>query len=112
LTLSYLVRLSKDFVIKVKEEEKLVNELIDRFKIDTISSEEEVQNLSGGNRQKVLFGRVASTKAKVFLLDEATKGIDIAAKVSILREIRERLSLSAGVIVTAPGIDDLLVVCD
>lgn len=112
LTLSYLVRLSKDFVIKVKEEKKLVNELIDRFKIDTVSPEEEVQNLSGGNRQKVLFGRVASTKAKVFLLDEATKGIDIAAKVSILREIRERLSLSAGVIVTAPGIDDLLVICD
>lgn len=112
LTLSYLVRLSKDFVIKAKEEKKLVNELIDRFKIDTISPEEEVQNLSGGNRQKVLFGRVASTKAKVFLLDETTKGIDIAAKVSILREIRERLCLSAGVMVTAPGMDDLLVICD
>ncbi|MBE3095234.1 MAG: sugar ABC transporter ATP-binding protein [Actinobacteria bacterium] len=112
LTLSYLVSLAKDFLIKGTEEENLSKELIHRFEVITASSEEEVQNLSGGNRQKVLFGRVTSTKAKVFLLDEPTKGIDIASKEVILRAIRERLSVSAGVIVTSPGIDDLLSVCD
>jgi ABC-type sugar transport system ATPase subunit len=112
LTLSYLVSLAKDFLIKGTEEENLSQELIHRFEVITASSEEEVQNLSGGNRQKVLFGRVTSTKAKVFLLDEPTKGIDIASKEVILRAIRERLSVSAGVIVTSPGIDDLLSVCD
>jgi ABC-type sugar transport system ATPase subunit len=112
LTLSYLVSLAKDFLIKSRKEENLSKELIDRFEILTASPEEEVQNLSGGNRQKVLFGRVTSTKAKVFLLDEPTKGIDIASKKVILRAIRERLSVSAGVIVTSPGIDDLLSVCD
>lgn len=112
LTLSYLVSLAKDFLIKRRKEEDLSKELIDRFEIVTASSEEEVQNLSGGNRQKVLFGRVTSTKAKVFLLDEPIKGIDIASKEVILRAIRERLSVSAGVIVTSPGIDDLLSVCD
>ena len=112
LSLSYLVSLAKDFLIKSRKEENLSKDLIDRFEIVTASSEEEVQNLSGGNRQKVLFGRVTSTKAKVFLLDEPIKGIDIASKEVILRAIRERLSVSAGVIVTSPGIDDLLSVCD
>jgi len=112
LTLSYLVSLAKDFLIESRKEENLSKELIQRFEVVTASSEEEVQNLSGGNRQKVLFGRVTSTKAKVFLLDEPTKGIDIASKEVILRAIRERLSVSAGVIVTSPGIDDLLSVCD
>ena len=112
LTLSYLVHSAKDFLIKSRKEEKLTKELIQRFEVITASPKEEVQNLSGGNRQKVLFGRVASTEAKVFLLDEPTKGIDIAAKEVILKAIREKLSASAGVIVTFPGIDDLLSVCD
>ena len=112
LSLSYLVSLAKDFLIRSRKEENLSKELIDRFEVVTASPEEEVQNLSGGNRQKVLFGRVTSTKAKVFLLDEPTKGIDIASKEVILRAIRERLSVSAGVIVTSPGIDDLLSICD
>ena len=113
LTLSYLVSLAKDFLIKAREEENLAKELIDRFEVVTASLEEEVQNLSGGNRQKVLFGRVTSTKAKVFLLDEPTKGIDIASKEVILRAIKEKLIWSAaGVIITAPGVDDLLSVCD
>jgi len=112
LTLSYLVSLAKDFLIKGTKEKNLSQELIHRFEVLTASPEEKVQSLSGGNRQKVLFARVASTKAKVFLLDEPTKGIDIASKEVILRVIRERLSVSAGVIVTSPGIDDLLSLCD
>ncbi|MBU4350068.1 hypothetical protein KJ599_07075 [bacterium] len=60
----------------------------------------------------MLFGRISSTKAKVFLLDEPTKGIDIATKLSILRMIKNKISQSAGVIITSPGVEDLLTVCD
>ena len=112
LSLSYLVRLAKNFLIDSNREKKLSNELIDKFEIVTTSTEEEVQNLSGGNRQKVLFGRVTSTNAKIFLLDEPTKGIDIASKEVILKAIREILVVSAGVIITSPGIDELISICD
>jgi len=112
LSLSFLVRIARHFLMQNTRERTLVQNLIRDFGILTSSTEEEVQNLSGGNRQKVLCGRVASTQAKVFLLDEPTKGIDIAAKESILKSIKEKLALNAGVVITSPGIDDLLIVCD
>ena len=89
-----------------------MDSLIDSFGILTSSPVEEVENLSGGNRQKVLCGRIASTGAKVLLLDEPTKGIDIGSKSSILEAIKDKLSKTAGVIMTAPGLEDLLIVCD
>jgi ABC-type sugar transport system ATPase subunit len=112
LSLSFLVRIARRFLLQNTQERTLVQNLIRDFGILTSSTEEEVQNLSGGNRQKVLCGRVASTQAKAFLLDEPTKGIDIAAKESILKSIKEKLALNAGVVITSPGIDDLLTVCD
>jgi len=113
LTLSYFIRMiGKSFFINDRKEKNLITELINDFKIKTNSYEEVVQNLSGGNRQKVLFGRISSTKAKVFLLDEPTKGIDIATKLSILKIIKNKISQSTGVIITSPGLEDLLVVCD
>lgn len=112
LSLSYLARIAKAFWINRKNEMQLASNLINAFEILTHSQDEEVQNLSGGNKQKVLCGRIASTEAKVFLLDEPTKGIDISAKVSILKAIREKLTKNAGVVLTSPGIDDLLEICD
>jgi ABC-type sugar transport system ATPase subunit len=113
LTLSYFIRLiGKSLFINNNKEKNLIAELINDFEIKTHSQEEVVENLSGGNRQKVLFGRIFSTKAKVFLLDEPTKGIDIATKLSILRMIKSKISQSAGVIITSPGVEDLLTVCD
>jgi len=112
LSLSFLVRLGKGFLLNNREEKALATELVNDYEIVTSSPEEEVENLSGGNRQKVLCGRIASTRAKVLLLDEPTKGIDIAAKMSILGAIREKMSQSAGVIMTSPGLEDLLTISD
>jgi ABC-type sugar transport system ATPase subunit len=113
LTLSYFIRMiGKRFFINKREEKKLITELINDFEIKINSYEEVVQNLSGGNRQKVLFGRISSTKARVFLLDEPTKGIDIATKLSILKIIKNKINQSAGVIITSPGVEELLLVCD
>ena len=93
LTLSFLVRLAKNIIVNKRNEKSLVEKLIDNFEILTSTPEEEVENLSGGNRQKVLCGRVGSTKALVLLLDEPTKGIDVAAKASVLKIIKEKIQL-------------------
>ena len=80
--------------------------------IVTPSPEQEVRNLSGGNRQKVVVGKIFAARPLVYLLDEPTRGIDISAKKSILAIIKERLASRAGVIMTAPGLEDLVSVCD
>jgi ABC-type sugar transport system ATPase subunit len=112
LSLSSLRRLTRGGFIDRREERRVAGGLIDTLSIMTPSPEQEVRNLSGGNRQKVVVGKIFASKPLVYLLDEPTRGIDISAKKSILRTIRERLADGSGVIMTAPGLEDLLGVCD
>jgi ABC-type sugar transport system ATPase subunit len=112
LTLFSLRGLTSKMLIAAKKEEEVTKSLVNFFSIQTPSSEQEARYLSGGNRQKVVVGKVFAAHPKVFLLDEPTKGIDIAAKKKILSIIREELTKSAGVILTSPGLDDLLSVSD
>lgn len=112
LTLSSLRSLTKKILIAKGKEERVSRELLHLLLIQTPSVEQEIRYLSGGNRQKTVVGKILATNPRVFLLDEPTKGIDIAAKKTILETIRKKLTQSAGVILTSPGLEDLISVCD
>jgi len=112
LTLSSLSYLTKMGLINKDRERELTINFIKILSISTPSSEEEVKNLSGGNKQKVMLGKILATNPVVYLLDEPTKGIDISTKKDILKIIKEKLSKSAGVILTSPGLEDLILICD
>jgi len=113
LTLSSLPRLlNKVRLINLEEEKKLATTLAERLSILTPSIEEELKKLSGGNKQKVLMGKVLSANPIVYLLDEPTKGIDISTKKEILKIIKEELSRFAGIIMSSPGLEDLILICD
>lgn len=112
LSLSCLAELSSKGLINRKEEDSQTEKLIELLHIQTPSAEEEVNKLSGGNRQKVMLGKILATKPIVYLLDEPTKGIDIAAKKDLLKIIEEELIKSAGVILTSPGLEELMLICD
>jgi ABC-type sugar transport system ATPase subunit len=112
LSLSSLRRLTRGAFIDRRAERRVIDGLIDMLSIMTPSPEQEVRNLSGGNRQKVVVGKIFASRPVVYLLDEPTRGIDISAKKSILSTIRECLAETSGVIMTAPGLEDLVSVCD
>ncbi|NPV73219.1 MAG: sugar ABC transporter ATP-binding protein [Pelotomaculum sp.] len=112
LVLNSLHKVCRGFLIRRKREREFVSDLIEMLNIKAASPEQEVGQLSGGNKQKVVVGRISANLPKVFLLDEPTKGIDISAKESILQIIKEKLSRSAGIIITSPGLDDLITTCD
>ena len=80
--------------------------------IKASSYKQKVTDLSGGNKQKVVVGKILAVKPVIFLLDEPTKGIDIAAKASILQIIKEELTKFAGIVMTSPSLDDLIEICD
>ncbi|MCR4441757.1 MAG: sugar ABC transporter ATP-binding protein [Peptococcaceae bacterium] len=112
LVLNSLAQISKATLIDRKKEDSLVSRLIKTLGIVTAAPAQEVGQLSGGNKQKVVVGRISAFGPLVYLLDEPTRGIDIATKDSILRTIREKLAAQAGVVITSPGLDDLLLICD
>ncbi len=112
LVLNSLKKLSKSCLIMKKREKEFVASIIDLLGIKTASPEQEVSHLSGGNKQKVVVGKIAATKPKILLLDEPTKGVDISTRESILMIIKEKLSETAGIIMTSPGLEDLVQICD
>jgi ABC-type sugar transport system ATPase subunit len=67
--------------------------MIKTLRIKTPSVEQLVQNLSGGNQQKVALGKRLLTRPKVIILDEPTRGIDVGSKYeihSIMQSLAER----------------------
>lgn len=112
LSLSSLPAIRRGLFLNRRREDARTGELVGSLDIDTPSAEQEVRYLSGGNKQKVVVGRILSARPRIYLLDELTKGIDIATKRSILVQTRTTLRREAGVILTSPGLDDLLEACD
>jgi ribose transport system ATP-binding protein len=68
--------------------------------------------LSGGNKQKVIFGRALLREPDVFVLCEPTRGVDVGTRSEIYRLIRELASRGAAVLVTSSDAEDLFSVCD
>ena len=86
--------------------------LIEKLNIKTPSMEQAVQNLSGGNQQKVVFAKLVSANPRVLLLDEPTQGVDVQAKVEILKIIDQLAQEGAAVVVISEEIRELLDICD
>lgn len=112
LILNSLNNVKKGLLINRNKEKKAVANLIKGLDIKVASPEQEVSQLSGGNKQKVVVGKIAAARPHVFLLDEPTKGVDISAKQGILNIVKNNLSRDAGVIITSPGLEDLINICD
>jgi ribose transport system ATP-binding protein len=71
-----------------------------------------IQSLSGGNQQKALFGRILAQDARLILLDEPTKGVDIRAKQDIYDVVRGMAEAGKCVIVVSTEEEELLRIAD
>ncbi len=85
---------------------------IDAMRIKTPTQGTQIRTLSGGNQQKVIFGRWLLTKPEILLLDEPTRGIDVGAKYEIYQLIVELAHEDKGVIMISSEMPELLGVCD
>ncbi len=85
---------------------------IDKLSIKTPSQETRIRSLSGGNQQKVIFGRWMLTRPDIFLLDEPTRGIDVGAKYEIYQLIIDMAKNGDSVIMVSSEMPELLGICD
>ena len=69
-------------------------------------------NLSGGNQQKVALAKALATEAKVLILDEPTRGIDVGAKMEIYQLMRELSAQGMAIIMISSEMDELLGMSD
>jgi ribose transport system ATP-binding protein len=70
-----------------------------------------VESLSGGNQQKVLFGRAQWANPRLLIVDEPTRGVDIAAKRSIHADLEDAAAKGAGVLFISSELDEVAGVC-
>ena len=112
LSLSVLGRIQRWGFIRLREEKARVAGAIEMMRIKTRSAEEPVQNLSGGNQQKVVFGRCVLSGPKVLLLDEPTRGVDVGTKREIYRFISDFARKGGGVIMVSSELEEILGVSD
>lgn len=68
--------------------------------------------LSGGNQQKVVLGKWLTTKPRILMLDEPTRGVDVGAKAEIYRLLFDAARRGIGVLVSSSEIPELLTLCD
>lgn len=74
--------------------------------------EQRVGDLSGGNQQKVAFGRLLHHDCDILLLDEPTRGIDIGSKATIYRCIGELAASGKAILLVSSYLPELLGLCD
>lgn len=98
--------------IKKATEKNNVQGLIEKLNIKTPSAEVAVNNLSGGNQQKVALAKWLSIGSKVILIDEPTRGVDVGAKVEIYNLINEVAKKGAGVIVISSDMPEIMGIAD
>jgi putative xylitol transport system ATP-binding protein len=112
VSISDLREVSKLSVIQQFKERQIVKGMIDRFRIKTTSQELPVASLSGGNQQKVVLARCLTTRPRLLLCDEPTRGVDVGAK----REVHEFLAgfAAAGgaAVVVSSEIPEVLAISD
>jgi ribose transport system ATP-binding protein len=89
-----------------------VRETINRLKIRTPSSEQPVGFLSGGNQQKVVFGRWLLAQPELYIFEEPTVGVDVGTKLELYRVIRRLADEGAAVLVLSSDLIELIGVCD
>lgn len=85
---------------------------IQKLSIRPPSPGKAVGRLSGGNQQKSLLARWLFAESRVFLLDEPTRGVDVAARAEIYREINELAEAGAAVVMVSSDLPELLGMAD
>lgn len=99
-------------VINPSREAAVVEQATSDFEVKALSPETLVANLSGGNQQKVLFGRELLASPMVLLVDEPTKGIDIGTRSEIYRRLREFANAGSAVVVSSSDGIEIEGLCD
>jgi len=72
---------------------------------------ERFSTFSGGNQQKILFGKWLRRKPLVLLLDEPTQGVDVGAKAELHRQLLAAAGEGAALVVSSPDADELAALC-
>lgn len=112
LSLSTLAKMKRRGLLSTARERERCGHYAERLRLSAPSLDAPVGTLSGGNQQKVVFARWLLTEPRVLLLDEPTRGIDVAAKADIYALLNELTGAGLGLLLITSELPELLALAD
>ncbi|MDO8358500.1 MAG: sugar ABC transporter ATP-binding protein [Devosia sp.] len=112
LTLSVIKRFSERGLLSRSKEAALVKQMVDFLRIKAGTPEQLAGTLSGGNQQKVIFGKMLLTEARVLLLYDPTRGVDVGTKGEIFQLMRDLAAKGYAILFYSSDLPELVHVAD
>lgn len=112
ISLARLDKVSKNGLMKKDVENQYGRQYIQELSIKVRNEHDNVNNLSGGNQQKVVLAKWLMAEPKVLLLDEPTRGIDVGAKTQIYQIMTELAKKGMAIVVISSEFPELVGMCD
>jgi ribose transport system ATP-binding protein len=109
---SIVDRLARLGIVPRRRELSATRRIVDELKVKLGSVRDAVGTLSGGNQQKVVFGRMLLTEPVLLLLDDPTRGVDVGAKAEIYGLLARAAEQGMGILLASSEPAELLGVCD
>lgn len=110
------IKVLKDFIkgifVNDNKEEEITETYIQKMSIKTPSSRQVIENLSGGNQQKVVIGRWLATNPRILILDEPTRGVDVGAKAEIYGIMNELALQGMAIIMISSELPEVINMSD
>jgi len=112
ITISNLHNFIQTFMLDIESMFNTSKKLSKKLNVKTPSLLKKVNELSGGNQQKVVIAKWLCYDAKIFIFDEPTRGIDVGAKVEVYNIMNELVSQGACVIMISSELPEILGMSD
>ena len=112
ITLTALSDFSRRGFINMRQEDAHAQDYAAAMRIASPDLERWVHYLSGGNQQKVVIAKWLSSRADIFLFDEPTRGIDVAAKVEVYQLMNELIKRGAAIVMISSELPEILGMSD
>lgn len=111
LSLAIIDSLAHFGLIDRGKEQASIENAVERMQIKTASPRQPARALSGGNQQKVVIGKWLLTDAKIYLLHDPTRGIDVGTKQEIYQLMRTLADNGAGILFFSTELSELVGMC-
>jgi ribose transport system ATP-binding protein len=95
-----------------RAEDKVVAEMVDSLRVRTPSLSQEVENLSGGTRQKVVLAKWLISGPELLIFDEPTRGIDVGAKAEIWQLMRDLADQGKAILMISSELPEIVGISD
>ena len=112
ITLASFRQIARGPVLDFRAERKAAGRYVDDLSIATDSIERLAETLSGGNQQKVILARWLCSGARILILDDPTRGIDVGAKEEVFRLVRDLTAEGAAILYMTSEIKEARVLAD